>query len=200
MIRIILALEHSRWLCCSPLLHSHPAQIYNRFPNGTNCSTSPHTSTGVRMWRGAARCSGCQGSRAAGRGWSEISVGFTAVVSSGPTDSRWPCDLWYGIRGAHQNTSAHKRACTRLSLASHVLAVGLNLKSNQGGFGLNRYSTCWAKTADHLSGSLVWLRKNVTFVAANRLLWLIYNGMKWCRKWARWGGVKPENACAYRLS
>lgn len=43
--------------------------------------------------------------------------GFTAVVSSGPTDSRWPCDLWYGISGAHQNTSARKRARTRLSLA-----------------------------------------------------------------------------------
>lgn len=37
-------------------------QIYSRLLNSTNCSTAPHTSTDVSMWRGAARCSGHQGS------------------------------------------------------------------------------------------------------------------------------------------
>lgn len=42
--------------------------------------------------------------------------------------------------------------------------------------------------------------KNVAFVAANWLLQLILNGMKWCRKWARWRGLKPEAAGAYHPS
>lgn len=36
----------------------------------------------------------------------------------------------------------HTNCLCQTLASSHVVAVGLNLKSNQGGFGLNRYSTC----------------------------------------------------------
>lgn len=74
-------------LLSTPLLSA--AQIYSRLLNSTNCSTGPHTSADVSMWRGAARCSGHQGSRVYRRCflWSRR-LAVTLVIYAAPSEER----------------------------------------------------------------------------------------------------------------
>lgn len=119
-------------LLCSPALyHFHPAPIYNGFPDRTDVLFRSHPRQPNRHWREAVMmkhsgvgCSGRLGSGGAGRGWSEISFLLNTDVSSGPTGSWWPCDLWRSAGGADQNTAApslHTNTCIPDSCVSSTL-------------------------------------------------------------------------------
>lgn len=105
-----------KWLCYSAPLHyitPTKAPIHNGFPDRTDVLFRSHPQHPTQHWREAVMikhsgvgCSGYLGSSGAGRGRSEISFLFNTDVSSGPTGSWWPCDLWSGAGGADQNTAA----------------------------------------------------------------------------------------------
>lgn len=104
--------------------------------------------------------------------------------------------------------AAHKHGYTRLTHGGSSYAVASSL---------DRHSNRWLNLCFQLLNETneflfffffcapLWLRGLCAFKKCCRLLWLTgfsqlaLNGMKWCRKWARWKGLGGETVSAYHL-